>query len=107
MGKVEKDKDANVTENAVMTNREFINRYCFVEDMPRVLRMVDEAIERKCGLDAPKWVKEKAYDTWLDEEFDRRAWVRSGIEYSDPHSIPRDYFSNVPIRVSARSQKLA
>lgn len=50
------------------------------KDISLVNRVVQTVIEKRVGVDAPIWDKEKVYDQWCSEPFDQEAWDRTKFE---------------------------
>lgn len=58
------------------TNYELINSLP-QSDVFAVNRMAQWALDSKVSRDAPIWVKEQAYEDWLDEAVDWEAWRKA------------------------------
>lgn len=49
-------------------------------DLPLVNRVARAYIDGKVGPDTPIWEREKAYNEWLEAEYDYPAWERARLE---------------------------
>lgn len=51
-----------------------------VLDLPLINHVARTYINKKVGEDAPLWEKEKAYNEWLESDYDVEAWSRARLE---------------------------
>lgn len=71
--------------NITMTNEEYC-RTLTREDLWLVVKVAERFIQKECGLDAPRWVKEAAFDKWYKDIYDPDEWYRAKQKPKVPSS---------------------
>ena len=51
-----------------------------VLDLPLINKVARAYINKRVGEDAPLWEKEKAYNEWLEADYDVDGWARARFE---------------------------
>lgn len=83
----------NLNTNKQVTNSQFINLCCYIEDLPAVNRMFQHDLNKfGPGVDAPMWQKERFYEEWLEMDFSIPNWKRA-CRPSRNSSVPKDFYS--------------
>ena len=60
-----------------LTNAQYFAKYCYISDLPRIIRMFEKHLDASVGRDAPRHEKELEYDKWLDDLFDGNEWEQA------------------------------
>lgn len=74
--------EIKVTELKTMTNQDYA-RTIYPAELPLIVRVARQYIEKKVGFDADLSEKEKAYDEWLRADFDGEKWEKMRLERVD------------------------
>ena len=78
----------------MITNREYFGRCCDRERLAQINRYAQRALSKRVSPDAPIWEKEKAYEEWLEEEFDVRKFEAAKLDRHG-NAIPENYYYEV------------
>ena len=68
-----------------LTNQEYFLAYCYVTDLPRIMRMWNKHLDATIGQDAPMYEKEQEYERWLRDLFDGSEWEQAKTKDDTEH----------------------
>jgi hypothetical protein len=68
-----------------LTNQEYFLAYCYVTDLPRIMRMWNRHLDNTIGQDAPMYEKEQEYERWLRDVFDGSEWEAAKTKDDTEH----------------------
>ena len=68
-----------------LTNQEYFLAYCYVTDLPRIMRMWNKHLDATIGQDAPMYEKEQEYERWLRDIFDGSEWEQAKTKDDTEH----------------------
>lgn len=74
--------EIKVTAIKTMTNQDYA-RTIYPAELPLIVRVARHYIEKKVGSDATLDEKSKAYDEWLQRDFDGEIWEKMRSERVD------------------------
>lgn len=74
-----------VNEMKPLSNRKYFEKYCYVQDLCRIVRMWNKHLDATIGRDAPMYEKEIEYEHWLDEMFDGLEWEATKPKENTEH----------------------
>lgn len=68
-----------------LTNAQYFAKYCYISDLPRIVRMFERHLDATIGRDTTRSEKEQEYDAWLGELFDSNEWDYSKTKTDNEH----------------------
>ena len=74
--------EIKATALKTMTNQDYA-RTIYPAELPLIVRVARQYIEKKVGSDADLSEKERAYDEWLQADFDGENWEKMRLERVD------------------------
>ena len=75
----------HTTSTKALTNQEYFLAYCYVTDLPRIMRMWNRHLDVTIGQDAPMYEKEQEYERWLRDIFDGSEWEQAKTKDDTEH----------------------
>lgn len=75
----------HATSTKALTNQEYFLAYCYVTDLPRIMRMWNRHLDATIGQDAPMYEKEQEYERWLRDVFDGSEWEAAKTKDDTEH----------------------
>ena len=85
-----------------LTNGEFC-RTLRLEDLSTIVKVAERFIEIRCGLDAPLWEKEAAYNEWTMRPYRPEEWGRvKAVKKKNESTVTRTgcVYSTLPVHAT-------